>query len=411
VDCLDEDSVLALVDGRLSAERRSAAESHLASCSSCCALIAAAAGAELTRPSQGERAREGGPAAGLARGATVGRYVVVDTVGRGGMGEVYAAYDPQLDRKVALKLLHEQARAPRGAAGRAARDRLLREAKVIARLSHPNVVVVHDAGEIDARVFLAMEFVDGQTLGAWLAAAPRGWRAIRDVFLAAGEGLAAAHEAGLVHRDFKPQNVMVARDGSVRVMDFGLARDVGAGAGEGGEAAATPAAEAAVAGGAPGALTRTGTLIGTPLYMAPEQFLARPTDARTDQFSFSIALYEALYGERPFRADSFAALADQVVAGRLQEPAAKTRAPAFLRKLLLRGLRADPAERYPSMRALLSALRHDPARRRRGLAVGAAVAALARLRRRGAPAGDARPASLPGRGRAAGGSVGARGRR
>jgi tetratricopeptide (TPR) repeat protein len=126
-----------------------------------------------------------------------------------------------------------------------------------------------------------------------------------------------------------------------------------------------------------GALTRTGTLVGTPRYMAPEQFLFRPTDARSDQFSFSVALYEALYGERPFRGDSFATLADQVVAGRIQEPASKTRTPAFLRKLLLRGLRPDPAARYPSMRELLSALRHDPARRRRGVALAAAVAALA----------------------------------
>ena len=171
---------------------------------------------------------EAAGANGLAPGATVGRYVILNLVGRGGMGEVYAAYDPQLDRKVALKLLHET--AARGAAARTARERLLREAKAIARLSHPNVVVVHDAGAIDDpvhgdRVFLAMEFIEGETLAAWLAAAPRAWRAIRDVFAAAGEGLAAAHEAGLVHRDFKPQNVMVGRDGSVRVMDFGLASD------------------------------------------------------------------------------------------------------------------------------------------------------------------------------------------
>jgi tetratricopeptide (TPR) repeat protein len=378
VECLDDDAVLAFVDGRLSGPDRAAAEHHLANCLSCSDLIAAAAGGDPARLAMSQSERGAARLAGLARGATVGRYVILDVVGRGGMGEVYAAYDPQLDRKVALKLLHDQPGAAGGGAARAARERLLREAKVIARLSHPNVVVVHDAGEIDERVFLAMEFVEGQTLGAWLAAAPRGWRAIREVFLAAGEALAAAHEAGLVHRDFKPQNVMVARDGSVRVMDFGLARDTGAG----GEA---PAAEAArEAGAAPGdalgeagALTRTGTLLGTPLYMAPEQFLARATDARTDQFSFAVALYEALYGERPFHGDSFAALAEQVVAGRIREPASRTRAPAFLRRLLLRGLRADPAARYQSMRELLSALRHDPARRRRGLAVAAAVAALA----------------------------------
>src|SRR5262245_11909413 len=186
VGCLDEDTVLAFVDGHLTADARASAESHVADCPSCADLIAATAGADparlaLSRTGDGD---SGGDS--LARGASVGRYVILGAVGRGGMGEVYAAYDPQLDRKIALKLLHEQ--AGRGPSQRAARERLLREAKTIARLSHRNVVVVHDAGEIDGRVFIAMEFIDGQTLGAWLTAAPRGWREIRDVFLAAGAG-------------------------------------------------------------------------------------------------------------------------------------------------------------------------------------------------------------------------------
>ena len=313
---------------------------------------------------------------GLTPGATVGRYVILNLVGRGGMGEVYAAYDPQLDRKVALKLLHET--AARGAAARTARERLLREAKAIARLSHPNVVVVHDAGAIDDpvhgdRVFLAMEFIEGETLAGWLGTAPRTWRAIRDVFAAAGDGLAAAHEAGLVHRDFKPQNVMVGRDGSVRVMDFGLASDSSA-TEESGATSLDLAGAATAPTSHTVALTGTGVLLGTPLYMAPEQFLARATDARTDQFSFCVALHEALYGERPFPSESFSALLDAVVKGRIREPAQRTRAPSFLRKLLLRGLETDPAKRYPSMRALLEVLRHDPIRRRRTFAMGGAVA-------------------------------------
>jgi eukaryotic-like serine/threonine-protein kinase len=376
VGCLDEDAVLAFVDGSLDEVSRGTIESHIASCPDCSDLVASAAGGDPERLAVGMQTDEVGRANGLAPGATVGRYVILNLVGRGGMGEVYAAYDPQLDRKVALKLLHET--ASHEAAARTARERLLREAKAIARLSHPNVVVVHDAGAIEDpvhgdRVFLAMEFVEGETLAAWLDAAPRSWREIRDVFALAGEGLAAAHEAGLVHRDFKPQNVMVARDGSVRVMDFGLASD--SSAVERGDASPV---DFAAAGTVPTshtvALTATGVLLGTPLYMAPEQFLARATDARTDQFSFCVALHEALYGERPFPSESFSALVEAVVRGRVREPSQKARTPSFLRKLLLRGLETDPSARYSSMRALLGVLRHDPIRRRRAFATGVGVA-------------------------------------
>ena len=379
VGCLDEDAVLAFVDGSLDDIGRGSVESHIASCPACSDLIATAAGGDPERLAGTLSAGEAVGANGLAPGATVGRYVILNLVGRGGMGEVYAAYDPQLDRKVALKLLHETASG--GAAARTARERLLREAKAIARLSHPNVVVVHDAGAIDDpvhgdRVFLAMEFIDGETLAAWLAAAPRSWRAIRDVFAAAGEGLAAAHEVGLVHRDFKPQNVMVGRDGAVRVMDFGLASDSSV-TGESDTAALDFAGAGAVPTSHTVALTGTGVLLGTPLYMAPEQFLARATDARTDQFSFCVALHEALYCERPFPSESFSALVEAVVGGHIREPAQKARVPSFLRKLLLRGLETDPAARYPSMRALLEALGHDPLRRRRTFLTAGAVAVVA----------------------------------
>ncbi|HTB60096.1 MAG TPA: serine/threonine-protein kinase [Polyangia bacterium] len=374
-DCLDEDAVLGFVDGRLDAAGRGSVENHIATCPACSDLVATAAGGVPEPPAGRLREGETAGADGLAPGATVGRYVILNLVGRGGMGEVYAAYDPQLDRKVALKLLHET--AAREAAARTARERLLREAKAIARLSHPNVVVVHDAGAIDDpvhgdRVFLAMEFIEGETVAAWVAERPRAWREIRDVFAAAGEGLAAAHEAGLVHRDFKPQNVMVAGDGSVRVMDFGLASDCSVMESD------TPPVDFETAGAVPTshmvALTATGVLLGTPLYMAPEQFLARATDARTDQFSFCVALYEALYGERPFPSPSFPSLLEAVVGGHVREPAQRARVPSFLRRLLLRGLETDPAARYPSMRALLEALGHDPLRRRRTFLTAAAVA-------------------------------------
>jgi eukaryotic-like serine/threonine-protein kinase len=379
VDCLDEDAVLAFVDGSLDDVGRGRVEGHVVSCPACSDLVAAAAGGDPEGVVGRLLEQEAAGASGLTPGATVGRYVILHLVGRGGMGEVYAAYDPQLDRKIALKLLHD--RAARGSAARTARERLLREAKAIARLSHPNVVVVHDAGAIDDpvhgdRVFLAMEFIEGDTVAAWLAAAPRAWREIRDVFAAAGEGLAAAHEAGLVHRDFKPQNVMVAGDGSVRVMDFGLASDST-------EVEQEDVAPLDFADGGPPptshaiALTGTGVLLGTPLYMAPEQFLSRPTDARTDQFSFCVALYEALYGERPFPSESFSTLLEAVVRGRVREPDQKTRAPSFLRKLLLRGLAKDPAARYQTMPALLEVLRHDPIRRRRTLAIGGALVLVA----------------------------------
>jgi eukaryotic-like serine/threonine-protein kinase len=377
LECLDEDTVLAFVDGKLDASRSGEITTHLERCASCSDLVVGSAGGDPGRSRPLAEALSA-PAA-LARGDTVGRYVILNLVGRGGMGEVYAAYDPQLDRRVALKLLHDTL-LPNDAS-RIARQRLLREAKAIARLSHPNVVVVHDAGAIDdpvrgERVFVAMEFIEGETLSAWLAAAPRSWRAVREVFLAAGEGLAAAHEAGLVHRDFKPQNVMVARDGAVRVMDFGLASDTS-------DLAAGSGAPLELTGGTQAptshtvALTSTGVLLGTPLYMAPEQFKALATDARTDQFSFCVALYEALYGERPFPSESLPTLMQAVLAGRVREPPQRARVPAFLRRLLLRGLAVDAPARHASMRELLDVLRTDPLRRRRtALAAAAAVAGL-----------------------------------
>ncbi|MBL8743732.1 MAG: serine/threonine protein kinase, partial [Myxococcales bacterium] len=235
-----------------------------------------------------------------AVGQTIGRYRVIGRLGEGGMGAVLAAHDPELDRTVALKILHESAGDERGEL----RDRLAREARAMAKLAHPNVVAVYDVGADPAsgQLFVTMELVDGTTLRDWLRT-PRSSRAILDVFMAAGTGLAAAHAAGLVHRDFKPENVLVGRDGRVRVGDFGLARPP-----RGAAASDAPLSPT---------LTRTGAIIGTPAYMAPEQFLGEAADARSDQFAFAVALFEALRGERPFAGASLRELSENVVAGRL----------------------------------------------------------------------------------------------
>jgi len=347
----------------------------------------------------------------LSKGASIGRYIILGPLGRGGMGEVYAAYDPELNRKIAIKLL----RARGGASTVDGHTRLLREAQAIARLSHPNVVVVYDVGTFQETVFIAMEFVEGHTLGYWLQAKQRSWREVIDVFLLAGRGLAAAHAAGLVHRDFKPDNVMITKGGEVRVMDFGLARE------EKRDEAAAPvvrpldaaARAAAVAttiapevdpdttmkldgGGAPGGapaagatsasgylrlkLTETGALLGTPAYMAPEQFAGTGGDARTDQFSFSVALYEGLYGRRPFAGTDVAAVMANVMGGKLTEAPDNSQVPGWIRKVLLRGLSTRLDDRFPSMAELLATLSRDPAaRQRRWLAALAAVGALVAL--------------------------------
>ena len=344
------------------------------------------------------------PEGGLVKGASIGRYVVLGLIGRGGMGEVYAAYDPELDRKIAIKLLKT-----RGAAAGDGRTRLLREAQAIARLSHPNVVVVYDVGTFGESVFIAMEFVEGHTLGYWLQAEKRGWREILDVFMAAGRGLIAAHAAGLVHRDFKPDNVMITKSGQVRVMDFGLAREQSADEPSPAQQHAITAGKLAVAMadtfepdadpdatarlGDDGArarvttgatdylsvkLTQTGALLGTPAYMAPGQFAGANGDARTDQFSFCVALYEGLYRRRPFGGKNVVELMANVVGGTVREPPDDARVPGWIRKVLLRGLRVAPSERHESMTVLLAALGRDPAvQRRRWLAAAAGVLLIA----------------------------------
>ncbi|PCC67314.1 Serine/threonine protein kinase [Nannocystis exedens] len=302
---------------------------------------------------------------GAGEAPTIGPYQVLKWLGEGGMGVVYAAYDDKLERKVALKLIRGAAlQRPQG------RARTLREARALARLSHPNVVHVYQVGEVDDEVFVAMEFLTGPTLREWLAAEPRSWREVLAVFRQAGEGLAAAHRQGVVHRDFKPANVILGDDGRVRVVDFGLAY-----LGDGEAAPELPAA------GEPTdvLLTQTGAVLGTPAYMAAEQFAGARGDAKTDQFSFCAALYEALYGQRPFAGADVQALATAVAEGRVRAPKTGQEVPAWLQRVVLRGLQPDPAARWPSMDALLSALQPAEARLRGRLAwaVGSTAALLA----------------------------------
>jgi serine/threonine protein kinase len=306
----------------------------------------------------------------------VGRFMVLDVVGAGGMGLVYAAYDPELDRKIAVKVVRAAAFA--GLRSSVGQSQLIGEAQAMARLSHPNVVTVHDVGTVGDGVFIAMEFVDGVTLRTWLhgqageqagrawGGAPR-WQETLDLFIRAGRGLAAAHEAGVIHRDFKPDNVLVGRDGRVKVVDFGLAQAQG---GQFGVTGATAAAPEGAAGD-----TQVDAVIGTPAYMAPEQHDGAACDARADQFSFCVALWEGLYGARPFAGVSPIDVALAMRAWAIEPVPRDSRVPRWLHRVLLRGLARDPAHRYPSMRALLAELGRDRGRLQR-LWLVAAVAAV-----------------------------------
>lgn len=296
-------------------------------------------------------------------GSTLGRYVVLGRVGAGAMGIVYAAYDPELDRRVAIKCL------PSSEASADQRTRLVREAQALAKLSHPNAVAVHDAGTHDDTVWLAMELVEGQTLDRWLQARLRHWSETLAVLRDVACGVAAAHDAGIVHRDVKPSNVMIGDDGRTRVMDFGLAR-----AGDRRDVA--PSDDASGSSTALGrSATQLGATPGTPAYMAPEQHAGVPADARSDQFAFCVTAWEALYGARPFGGASAAEVAANVIADRRRAPPGDARVPRWLRRILDRGLAASPHERWPSMAALLAAIDDGQraARRIRGLVIAGAV--------------------------------------
>jgi eukaryotic-like serine/threonine-protein kinase len=378
----------------------------------------------------------------------LGRFVVLRRLGVGGMGTVLEAYDETLDRKVAVKQLHRDAS---GEAGQHHRQRLLREAQALARLSHPNVVQVYDAGEQQGRLYIAMELVEGQTLWEWQKT-PRAWPECVRAYADAGAGLAAAHAQGVVHRDFKPTNCIIDALGRVKVLDFGLARGVDDLVDEPLELAglaalveAPPAAEATrevptramsvepsetgprpkpkpeASEGSPVArskraptgpetaaqsvlslqLTRTGAMLGTPAYMAPEQATGKPADARSDQFSFCVALFEAIYGERPFAGNVGLA----AMAGKLPHLPARARSglpavPLWLRKVLQRGMVCDKEQRFASMDELIAALHRGQHLRRRlvvaVLGVGALLGGTAAATMRQAPCEGLQQATMPG---------------
>ncbi|QSQ19819.1 tetratricopeptide repeat protein [Pyxidicoccus parkwayensis] len=358
--CPQETTLSDFLAGVLSDEHRSLVMAHVEQCADCQWVLAAGDGARaLTSP---PATLVGALFAPLARGATVSRYVVRERLGAGAMGVVYAADDPELGRQVALKVLR-----PEGRQREDLQQRLLREAQALARLSHTNVVTLYDVGTFGDGIFLAMELVEGTTLAEWMKE-PRPWKEVLRVFLEAGRGLAAAHAAGLVHRDFKPANTLLGRNGRVCVTDFGIARLLHQ------EDAPSPPAGVESSVPSTGGLTRTGLVLGTPAYLAPELLQGQRADARSDEFSFCVALYEALFGVRPFQGETLRELAQAIQQGRVHAPGREVKVPSRVRRAVLRGLRAEPSERFPSMESLLAALTPPPRRMLARVLSAAAVA-------------------------------------
>lgn len=309
-----------------------------------------------TLPMRGEPAPSG------EVGEKIGRHLVLSVLGHGGMGIVYAAYDPALDRKIAVKLLRELS----GEDSTEGRTRMQREAQALARLSHPNVITVHDVGEHRGTIYIAMELVVGGTLNDWQK--DKSWREILEVYISSAHGLAAAHAVGLIHRDFKPENVLVGDDGRVRVTDFGLARLVTREQ----EAPADPTQSPT---SLSSSLTAAGSVMGTPRFMAPEQIEGGVVDARTDQFSWCVALWEALYGEPPFPTSNLA-LRSASIQTDIPKVPPTSKLPRGVAKVLLRGLAPDPEKRWPSIEAMIAELQRITAPRRT-MVVGAAGVTLA----------------------------------
>jgi tetratricopeptide (TPR) repeat protein len=352
--CPDENRWVEFVEGLLPDDVRAELDRHVDTCLGCRRLLATFAHGS----GEGQLDDE------LGSGEAVdGRYTVVDVVGIGGMSVVYAAYDSVLDRKVALKVLRE--------ADASQAHRLQREARAMAKLAHPNVVPVYDVGTLDGRMFLTAELVHGRTIAQWMIDTPdRSWRDVVDIFVQAGRGLAAAHSAGVAHRDFKPSNVLIGDDGRVRVADFGLARPA-----LDAEIESRGAPDAAATKGSIAHVTRTGALVGTPAYMAPEQLAGRAADVRSDVFSFCVTLFEGLHGERPFAGTTEAELLAAIESRVMRAP--RARVPGWLDRAIAVGLRASPDQRWASMTALLAAIDAGLTARRRRRAVAAIGATIA----------------------------------
>jgi serine/threonine protein kinase len=355
-ECPDENELVMSLHGLLTPSSRAELERHIDQCDRCRSLVATVVKVSVEPGEDQAVEEEPGPAT-LPRGTNLGRYVLLDCIGRGGMAVVYAAYDPELDRKVAVKLL----RTDLPGTPAELRASLLREAQAMARLTHPHVIAVYDVGTFNDQVFLAMEFIRGRDLRTWLGEAPRSWTEILETFLKAGEGLRAAHDSGLVHRDFKPDNVLVGYEGQVRVTDFGLAHRLSAPGEEAREASNTQAEPDRDA------------LAGTPLYISPEQWRGRPADAQSDQFSFCVSLFEALYGARPYAGKTSASYVGVV------PPPKRSAVPGWVRRVLVKGLSLTPKDRHASMRELLAALSRGLMARRYRTWVAVAVLSLLAL--------------------------------
>lgn len=320
----------------------------------------------LSSPGQGKGA--------LATGTQLGRYVILQLRGEGGMGVVYSAYDPNLDRRVALKLLKTEGQSADAGA------RLRREAQMLAKVSHPNVVAVHDCGTFGDTVFVEMEFVDGVTLREW--AKGKTWREVVLAFIDAGRALEAVHRVGIVHRDFKPSNVLVDREGRVRVLDFGIART------NEDDALPLPSAKVKDTGDPEDtqpmdvprevrsarpvldiAATRRGTATGTPPYMPPEQWKGVALDARADQYAFAASLFFVLYGKLPYEDPDHHKMASDKARGPIAERPKGGEVPRYVDRALVRALAYEPGDRFPSMTELLAAIERDPAEKKRRTAL------------------------------------------